>query len=715
MAKRKVHKHSHFIMILIGTLSLVFLLEVGYSTLGAQLGIAGNVQVKKYVEPTLYNVLRNEALSNGLAREYTDPHNDSYDPSLSTEKVYHWYAQDSTEGASVLNKNNVIFADHCWQMIRTTDTGGVKLLYNGVPENNQCLNTRGTHEGYGSYTSYNFNGGNYWYGTDYYYDRENNTFQLTGTTEQALWSDSTASDLIGKFTCRLTDQNGTCSTLYYIVSYLSNRAAYCLTLVPNANYSNFGSLYYNSSYQSPAYGGYMYNKVYTTSYDRNYNEEYVISTTTGLSDTVSYWFSDSYSWSYGGYTLVNPYQISAVSDYSELIGKYTFAYENYDPNSSYDTIFYIADVIFDDYNNHYSAFLVRLTDNNTDPIYDVYTYGDSFRDNGDGTYTILNPSQMMRSEWYSKRTEYVDVYVCKNATNDTCEDLWYVYSYVDNNGETFYWNISSGYYYSGSFSYENGQYHLGDDAVYIWLTNQEAGNVWDTHHYYCKNHSTTCTELNYIADLVNGNQPGYITLTGGESEVDAVHNMFYADDVNTINSTIKTGVDAWYEMNLLDYSSYIEDSIYCNNRTISEYWGWQNNGEMHWPATSKYLHFSGDGIYYNINTNIYCNNVTDQFSVSNPKARLKYPIGLLTTFEAHLSNNYSSRVSPETYWLMSPNSYTTAWGMFQNYVTNSGSVSSGNIQGKRYGVRPVISLKAGMEYSSGTGAMDDPYIVKLGD
>ena len=39
--------------------------------------------------------------------------------------------------------NNVLFANFCWKIIRTTETGGVKLIYNGVPANGQCNNTTG--------------------------------------------------------------------------------------------------------------------------------------------------------------------------------------------------------------------------------------------------------------------------------------------------------------------------------------------------------------------------------------------------------------------------------------------------------------------------------------------------------------------------------------------------------------------------------------------
>ena len=34
--------------------------------------------------------------------------------------------------------NNIIFEGFCWKMIRTTENGGVKLLYNGLPSNGTC-------------------------------------------------------------------------------------------------------------------------------------------------------------------------------------------------------------------------------------------------------------------------------------------------------------------------------------------------------------------------------------------------------------------------------------------------------------------------------------------------------------------------------------------------------------------------------------------------
>ncbi len=42
-----------------------------------------------------------------------------------------------------INNNNVIFGGFCWQIVRTTDTGGIKMIYNGVATGNgtTCENT----------------------------------------------------------------------------------------------------------------------------------------------------------------------------------------------------------------------------------------------------------------------------------------------------------------------------------------------------------------------------------------------------------------------------------------------------------------------------------------------------------------------------------------------------------------------------------------------
>ena len=39
-----------------------------------------------------------------------------------------------------VDNNNLLFANFCWKIVRTTETGGIKLIYNGAPSNSTCNN-----------------------------------------------------------------------------------------------------------------------------------------------------------------------------------------------------------------------------------------------------------------------------------------------------------------------------------------------------------------------------------------------------------------------------------------------------------------------------------------------------------------------------------------------------------------------------------------------
>ena len=155
-----------------------------------------------------------------------------------------------------IKNNNVLFAGFCWKMVRTTSTGGVKLIYNGVyDETNKCNNTGeatqiGTSAFNFSYSSpagvgymygtrytynqhsipiinvldrYNVSSTNYYYGTSITYS--NGTYTLQNA-EAKSWSDNYSS-LTGYYTCSSTST--TCSTVYYIAG-ADSRYKYTLSL-----------------------------------------------------------------------------------------------------------------------------------------------------------------------------------------------------------------------------------------------------------------------------------------------------------------------------------------------------------------------------------------------------------------------------------------------------------------------------------------------------
>ena len=142
------------------------------------------------------------------------------DASKSTKKIYYYYGSNNTNGTAILDKNNVLFAGQCWQMIRTTDTGGVKMIYNGEVEDGKCLSTRENQTGFRALSYSVEMKPTFYYGTDYIFDKENNQFKLSGTI-------NTGDIKVNSYTCKSTLEEGGCSELYYLLKPSGNDNYYC--------------------------------------------------------------------------------------------------------------------------------------------------------------------------------------------------------------------------------------------------------------------------------------------------------------------------------------------------------------------------------------------------------------------------------------------------------------------------------------------------------
>ena len=738
-------------------LVLFMFLSIGYSTLSTNLNINGNLNVKKYYEPTLYNVLAKEADTGGLARKYIGEHHDSFTEEPSKD-IYHWYAENDTQGTQILDKNNVIFAGQCFQMIRTTDTGGVKMIYNGEADDGKCLNTRGNHVGYSERISSDLSS-SYWYGTDYTYDNINKTFSLSGTTEETTWNATTNQGLIGKYTCKKTSVDDTCSTLYLVESFYTESEAYVIPLNSNSHFSQFGKLQFNADYLSPSLVGYVYGDVYVYTSSSGTMSQDFTTTQSMLSSTslrTSYWYASEINYgtpTTGRYSLVDPYQVSSTSDYINLIGKYTFRSTTQTNTAS--SVYYIAGV------NNTTMYYAQLTNGNLLSGYEPIMFGDSITDNGDNTYTINNPISVTLSDWYVNYANYKEKYTC-NDSNITCtnpryttattstnytyvnagekiiigktrsalnlndtilvrKDEWYNnyssygdYKYTCNNDSatcteanlriiTIY--NKSGYkyapnrYWGRSVTWDGENYTLVDP---IELENYNNLNNLSTHHYMCSsNQLKICSSVVYIYYYPGSETMDYVELKNGETSISKLmENMFTK---NITNSTIKSGVDAWYKHTLFPYDEYLEDTIFCNDRSIRELNGWNPDGGM----MNKDIQFKE----YYASSDLNCTNVTDKFSTFNNEAKLVYKVGLLSSSEINILNNNNARKSGQSYWLFSPgffNSYNATASVKD--VGTTGSMYNSGVESK-LGVRPAISLKPGTEYISGEGSMANPYVV----
>ena len=431
-----------------------------------------------------------------------------------------------------VQNNNVLFGGFCWKIVRTTETGGVKMVYNGVQTDGSCNNTG-------------------------------------------------------------------------VASQLASTKAF------------------NSSYNSPAYVGYMYNTVYT----------------------------------YSSKSIIR----SASFSGSKIVG-------------------------------------------------DSVTYSGS-------TYTLNNTSTLSVSS--SNIGEMVGKYTCNSSSATSCSRPYYIvgyrgttiYYYSLSDGNTDGTSYSKDYVFGKSFTYANGTYTLSDTVAInsdTWINNiSSIKTSINTHHYTCFTDGTTCTSIYYIYYIAD-DEPYYITLTNGKSVDDALNEMLYADDVNKTDSTIKAYIDSWYKGNMTSYTDKLEDTVFCNDRTMYNQSanGWNPNG----GSTTTPLEFKN----YSTNYNLACTNETDRFSMSNSKAKLTYPVGLLSAPEvwlAYRNASYSTYYlkTGKSYWLASPNNFADYIAIGKNvYIT--GSIDDNNVI-NAFGARPAVSLKPGTVYASGDGSYTNPFVI----
>jgi len=225
----------------------------------------------KEIPKTLVSEIKTRAATTDYVKNYTTEYinnssytyngtrfntQDKYLDSYTKQDVYYYTGPDAK------TNGNVLFAGYCWQIIRTTDTGGVKLLYNGVATNNKCNNITkktGINGETGLTKVYGLDTTSV-YGTGFTYTEAG--FVLTGVMTNKTWS-SISTELLGTYTCKGTAE--TCTTLYYIGSYLGTSSAYgaSYTLGEITNQYTIGKSAFNGFYNSLFQVGYMYNKVYT--------------------------------------------------------------------------------------------------------------------------------------------------------------------------------------------------------------------------------------------------------------------------------------------------------------------------------------------------------------------------------------------------------------------------------------------------------------------
>ena len=234
--------------------------------------------------------------------------------------------------------------------------------------------------------------------------------------------------------------------------------------------------------------------------------------------------------------------------------------------------------------------------------------------------------------------------------------------------------------------------------------------------YVGTSHDTTTGNIGTSLFNQNYDSPKYVGYKYGEdTSLDTIRN-------NTTDSTIKTTIDTWYQNNLTNYTKYLSTSaVYCNDRSEGTGQTYSASADFNFAPYYR-MDYDTDGAKANPSYN--CTNIKDAFSVDNTSAKLDYPVSLMTADEIafaggvafqnmstpyawFISNSAGTQVSTD-WWSLSPiywnGSRAGVWGW------NSGGASLLNYYvDDSSAVRPAISLKSCIKYSTGNGTYETPY------
>ena len=234
--------------------------------------------------------------------------------------------------------------------------------------------------------------------------------------------------------------------------------------------------------------------------------------------------------------------------------------------------------------------------------------------------------------------------------------------------------------------------------------------------YVGTSHDTTTGNIGTSAFNSSYYSPKYAGYKYGEdTSLDTIRN-------NTTDSTIKTFIDSWYKNNLTNYTKYLSTSaVYCNDRSEGTGQTYSVSADFNFASYYR-MDWIGDGAKANPSYN--CTDIRDAFSIDNTSAKLTYPVSLMTADEIafaggvafrtmntpyawFISNSVGTQVS--TYWWsLSPSAWNVgrasvwSWNsdvayLYSLYVVNT------------HAVRPAISLKSCIKYSTGDGTSESPY------
>jgi len=550
-----------------------------------------------------------------------------------------------------INNNNVLYGNFCWKIVRTTETGGTKLIYNGAPtkvgDEYQCLNTTGDATQLSGTTAYSSSYNSparvgYSYGTLYNYQIE---YYTTSFRLNNKGFDSSA-------------------TLYYFaddVSYVSNKYTLDSTaakpetidssLVGKWTIQNSSSATGTSSY---AY--YVYAVSGTTAYMYRVTGG---STDTTPIDTLKFYIGTGFASNGTNYDLASPQEVYYKNWYS-VKGNYV--------SNGTNKYYFCSDGASSCAEPLYITATADTSITYINSITKNYKFSKSFTYNGtnyilDDVDENSNPISKIINydEWSSEYQTGLNNahYTCLNASG-TCTSIKYIY-YTEST-RAYYIMISDGKGVEEALNEmlsDNSNTNEHPSTIQTKINTWYESNIKDKFDTYledtewCNDRSTT---------IYKG---GWNPNGGSTTESDL------------------TGYKLYFDVVL----RYINSSIFkTQNYSI-----WKTNTPV-----------------------LTCSNPNDRLSVTRgqikyPISLLTYDEVSLAGGVFGIGNSNYYLYNNRYYWLLSPDdfyySYANVGGVYSGGALNFFNVDSSN------GARPAISLKPGTVILKGNGESTSPYVI----
>lgn len=307
-----------------------------------------------------------------------------------------------------------------------------------------------------------------------------------------------------------------------------------------------------------------------------------------------------------------------------------------------------------------------------------------------GVWSKVQVSKLMNGKVSELRTLYKQVekeakkYTGNSSTFKGNKNVYYYYGDTDNNKVLF-----AGFCWRIVRTTDTG----GVKLIYYGIPDSSG---------WCTGVGTTIGKEYFNSYWDSGNaHVGYMYGDKDGTTYDVVH-------ANKNNSTIKKGIDDWFKNNMLKYKDYLEGTVWCNDRSLS-------SGTGIGKTTTYYSAYKR--LYENGNkADLTCQNDNDKFTVNseNGNGALTYPIALITADELILTydasrHTYSIGGDVSYFWTMTPARGTLSGGYIYTFEGSQLSFNTRALDSSS--IRPAISLQSEIEYSSGDGSAQKPYVI----